>query len=66
MAREAEEWPTILPQIQYAINSCVSRATGITPFELFFGEKAPPLVKLETGSLGATDMPDIADPEALK
>jgi hypothetical protein len=44
-AREADNWPGLLPQIQLAINSAPYKGTGLTPFELFFGEKVPPMIK---------------------
>ncbi len=44
-AREADDWPGLLPQIQLAINSAPYKATGMTPFELFYGEKAPPMIR---------------------
>ena len=62
LSREAEDWRIILPRVQYAINSCHSRSTGISAFELFLGEKPPPLLRLELQS-NIPDMPDTADPE---
>lgn len=44
-AREAEDWTEILPQVALAINSAPTRGTGFSPFELFFGEKPPLLVR---------------------
>ena len=65
LAREQEEFTVVIPRLQYAMNTCISRATGISPFELFFGEKAPPLVRLDPRSYPTFDLPDTADPEQV-
>ena len=44
-AREAEDWPEVLPQLAMAINSAPTKGSGFSPFEIFFGEKPPPLIK---------------------
>ena len=44
-SREEEDWRILLGRIQFAINSATTRSTKYTPYELFFGEKAPPLIK---------------------
>ena len=38
------EWTQILPWLQAAINSSVSRTTGISPHEILFGEPPSPLL----------------------
>jgi hypothetical protein len=43
-ARDEEDWRNVLGRAQFAINSATSRSTTYTPYELFFGEKAPPLL----------------------
>ncbi|KAJ8962296.1 hypothetical protein NQ318_018275 [Aromia moschata] len=41
---EEERWDEQVPQIQIAINTAVSKATGKTPYELLYGYKARGLV----------------------
>lgn len=58
-ARDEDDWRNVLSRVQFAINSATSRSSNFTPFELFFGEKAPPLLR-ETDLLhkvsGATSL----------
>lgn len=44
-AREAADWPELLPQLQLAVNSAPYKGTGLTPYEMFYGEKVPPMIK---------------------
>ena len=39
-----EDWSATIPWVQHAINSTVSRATGFSPHEVFFGEAPSPLI----------------------
>jgi len=34
-----QQWPTILPYIEYSINTTVNRGSGFTPFQLLFGHQ---------------------------
>ena len=42
-----QEWPTLVPWIQGVINSSVSRATSLSPHEIFFGEPPAPFTPTE-------------------
>lgn len=37
-------WPGMVPWVQAAINHTVSKATSVTPHEIFFGEPPSPLI----------------------
>ncbi|GCA63320.1 hypothetical protein KIPB_009248, partial [Kipferlia bialata] len=45
-------WRSVLPEVMYAINNSVNRATGFTPMELLFGRRlgAPGPTVLETAA----------------
>lgn len=43
-------WPEMVPWVQAAINLTVSRSTGHSPFEVFFGEEGTALLPGEVGA----------------
>ena len=62
LASPHTNWPELLPYVMRAINCTVSRATGMDPYLLFFGETTAPL-HLEEAPLTAPDvgeMPAVA------
>ena len=42
---QGADWTLLIPYLQNAINSCVAKATGLTPAEVFLGEAGRPLVE---------------------
>ena len=50
------DWRDLIPFVNNAINSSISRATGFSPYEIFYGENITPLL---------TGLPDKATPMQL-
>ena len=50
------DWRELIPFVNNAINSSISRATGFSPCEIFYGENITPLL---------TGLPDKATPMQL-
>lgn len=50
------DWRELIPFINNAINSSISRATGFSPYEIFYGEGITPLL---------TGLPEKATPMKL-
>ena len=42
---QGAEWTLLIPYLQNAINSCVAKATGLAPAEVFLGEAGRPLAE---------------------
>lgn len=40
----AADWPELVPWVAAAVNTTVSRSSGYSPHELFFGEAAPTMI----------------------
>ena len=45
-ANPAADWPELVPWVTAAVNATVSRTTGYSPHEVFFGEPPKPLLPL--------------------
>ena len=61
---QGADWTLLVPYLQNAINSCVAKATGLTPSEVFLGEAGRPLVEQFAGVVGGKLAQ--ADPETIK
>ena len=59
-AHPTANWEEVVPWVMGAINATVSRSTGYSPHEVFFGEAPKPLIPANIGapisiSLGEKD-----------
>lgn len=52
---DKELWPSMVPWVQAAMNHTVSRATSLSPHEVFFGEPPSPLLQ------AVEDRPPVVD-----
>ena len=52
---DRSKWMDLVPYVQAAVNHTVSRVTGYSPCEVFFGEQPEPLLFAEVGPLPVVD-----------